>query len=489
MTRFYRRAGDKGFEWGGVYQEGDPSSNPLNQPRDLENAVFGGGTIQPRPGQAKLFAGALSGTLCNGIFDSGSLTGEGVDPAPPTSSGGPALICGVSVAGAGGVGGGTGPIIYWTNGEITNGTGALFYDDEKPPLEGGVEQIFRLPPWVGTLAGGNPKTQGVRQALPAYYNGKIHVGAYQALTASEPTFFHIFTATPPRGDIRYPLERTIVVPVGGTISAASRWGEVRSMAVWRGYLYVSTGVRNTSGFDDLTLWKWNGLAMTQVETQQIATGAIDQRGYMIYPFRDAMIMARNHSAGTQDGDNIIRRVPVSGASADLGMPAAGFAAAFVQPMAEYKGTLYILGHDFSAPNNRVVIYSYTSGASVSLARALDANVAGTASTAGNLGCLFVFNNYLYYTWRNTAGTYYLGRYDGTTFDDTHKALALDAPWTIVASPHSMHEYKGDLVLGLTAAGFLRSNGTTTTTLTHIGDTLSAGGAGTACDETYHAIVV
>lgn len=395
-------------------------------------------------------------------------------------------LCGISSAGAGGAGGGTGPVIYWTRSQFNEGLGtaALFYDDEKPPKEGGVEQIFRLPPSSTTTTA---LTNQTRQPLPVVFDGKIHVGAYQALSATEPAYLAIFNAIAPRGDIRYPLERSIVIPVSGGTSAASRYTEIRGMANWRSRLYFSSTTYADTNTETVVLWSWDGVAATIVESETFGTNVF--RGYSIWPYKDAMIEAQ--SVGTGANPNTIRRVTVAGVGSNLTLPATLFSPAPIQPMAEYKGRLYILGGDFTGGNFRVVLYEYISGTSATLLRAIDTSVSGTHSTTSALGGLFVFNGFLYYTWYNGTN-YFLGRWDGTTFSDSHATLTADAPWTLTNTPNAMVNYKNSLCLLLTQVpGFLRSNGTTTTSFTHIGKTLDPGGAfgGTACTNSAHGLVV
>ena len=69
--RFEFKAGREGFAWRGMRQEGDPSSNPNNQPRMIVNARPNGGGFRERPGFTPFNTSALhSASACiKSMFD------------------------------------------------------------------------------------------------------------------------------------------------------------------------------------------------------------------------------------------------------------------------------------------------------------------------------------------------------------------------------------------------------------------------------------
>lgn len=441
MPKIVRRAGIDGVnEFRGMNREKDPASISADQFYTLQNARWKGGAIVERGGQSTLLGSALSPALVTGIYDS-SIGGSLVGGTSGGGGGGGPIGTGGGGGGGGTPGTGDGPKVYWNFGGV--GTSyVLFHDDEK---SGGTysNNVFEIDTSIAQATDGGGACIAATQWIGRLWWLTVSTANDRwALYYQNPVYGTNFTQ---------PIRVTPLISPGVDMVASLAY-----MTSWRGKLYFTLTM--TAGSDNPITYEFDGTTLKQFDNSGFTAAATGQPiGY-----NDKLFVV--HSTA----NNVIRYISIAGTGANATMPGAAFSTVGgFDSAVEYKGTLYVGGVQTGSTS---IILSTTT-TTFAAARDLQATVSATSAPR-----LFVFNGYLYYLW-STAGPvrYRLGRFDGTTWTDTHKDFGAG----VTDCPNGrFFTHKGNLCMLSNSGGAVtpawKSAGTDTTTWTAMQSSSAAG---------------
>ena len=368
MGKFTHRVGGEDIpRFGGVRQECDPGAIPPNMFRNAVNVRYKGGRLVSRGGQSKFNASALSGRV-QGIFSSEFefSTNVPVGGCPDI-----------------GVGGGTeiGSQKLYLLGGDSKYIGYYYFSEDQYPL------LRRQPYDI---------TRKVDTALASFGDGVMWVGGFD----ENLNYLQRFA----RGGA--PTTMATVARVAGTATFCD-------IERYQGVIYFSVG---SNTYSDCRVYRYAGGVIVEDDSP---FAAVSERGTPHLRALGAdlyMIRGGKFTATTTK----IRRKS-AGVWATLTPSIANFTC-FGQP-AVYGDALYAFGEEGEAGAATALKIV---GATVTTARAL-------ANPSDTFRLPTVFNGYLYYLYEDwnpgtlTLDGLYVGRFDGTTWDDTHKNLFAQFP--------------------------------------------------------------
>lgn len=226
---------------------------------------------------------------------------------------------------------------------------------------------------------------------------------------------------------------------------ASTRNLISMLQSYEGDLYI--GITPAAG--NATIWKYDGVSMVS----DLSVADIPKASCL---WREYMVVGQNAAA------NRIRYRNSSGTWTTVA-PGAGTVQVYPggNAMVSYKDVVYMAEGPEGAGTARIWSYDGTT-----------LQVARTPAGATFLPVLAVMNDYLYYGYI-TAGNVYIGRFDGTTWSDTHKDLR--AQFSNARYILGLAEFRGQLYAGLntntvvaspgfdTSGTWIGSNPTDTTT--------------------------
>lgn len=184
-------------------------------------------------------------------------------------------------------------------------------------------------------------------------------------------------------------------------------------------LFISLDDGTTGGAADNRLAAYDGLSMFDgsVTTMPADLSGLDYPITTMCRTRDFLV------AGFASGFNriMVRKVGAVPGTWNTVIPAAGTIQA--RRMVEYKNQLYVVPGGTGA--NATNIWAWNDTEPPSYAGATLTTVRTIANS--EITACAVFNGYLYYGWRATGNSHVMiGRYDGTTWTDSHKDLTAQA---------------------------------------------------------------
>ena len=392
----------------GISRRGDPASIGDAYLWECENAVIDGGIVKSRGGQSKYTTdGSALGGPVDGIFDP-SLFKTQANPGN-----------------AGGVGTGT---------KIYQGNFGSYYDNERTPAAG--SQVFSIDDAaviIGSRVGG-----GV-------FRDKFYVvfSAGQVPSAE----LHIWEMAPINGVTSSQRKVLTFASPDASLLYLSK-----DAVEWRNKLYFSLYPDYPAATPaTYYLYSWDGGAtMTQVMSLALD---YDNGGFgaAIAPYGANLLLA--FGWGSSSTEQRFRLVDPSGTVTVLTMPLTLPDFFCVREargsIVNYKGEAYVFGQKRVGATTSGAIYK-VSGTTVT---EVQAGAAGSVFLRG-----IVFDGYIYYIYR-TATDIYVGRTDGSTYNNTYTLLLAGGS----ASRPGMFEYKGSLYFGV--SGWRKSNGTDVSTIT------------------------
>ena len=372
MGKFIHRVGGAEIpRFGGVRRECDPGAIPPNMFRNAVNVRYQGGRLVSRGGQSKFNTGALSGRV-QGIFSSEFEFSTGA-PADGTCS-------------EVGVGGGTdigSEKLYLVGGD-TKYIGLYYFGEDQTPLLR--RQVYDPARIADT-------------EMASFGDGRIWVGGYDAANV----YLRVFS--------RSGLP-TVVASVAQILNT-SMFGSIES---YEASLYFSVAALADA---NTRVYRYTGSAIVQD----------DAPGWSHRPYLRALPPDLYAIRGgfVSGGLAKIRRKS-AGVWADLASSLANFAANG-QPVI-YNGALWALGKNGVSPSfSGPAAIKIVVGGTVTTER----DLASSAARNHYYALPAVFNGYLYYLYQqndpSTAApvSLHLGRFDGTTWSDTHKDLGTQFP--------------------------------------------------------------
>lgn len=375
MGKFVHRVGGSEIpRFGGMRKECDPGALPPEMFREAINVRYKGkgGPMLSRPGQAKLNGIPLTGGIM-GIFSGEyQLGGEQVDLDPN-------YHCADSEIGLGGLADITKPSLYIVGGN-SDVPGLHYFNELQFPLvrHQAYDPAAAYDSVMAAFGDGTLWTCGI-------IGGTVHL------------------KTSVRGSL--PTVMALIPLIGSNVFG--------SIEKHEGLIYFSVGAPSVDGDTRVYQIPFTGGPVVVDDTpgrkgvpflKSMGTG---QGLYSIHGAYDVFIGA---------GGGKIRRKATSGSGwVELVMSLSTFQC--VGPPAVYKNALWTLGFKNVAGSQRTAVVLKIQGTTVTTARDI----------GGADGSFYmfptVFNNYLYYLY-HPAGTsnFFVGRFDGTTWDDTHKDL-------------------------------------------------------------------
>lgn len=227
------------------------------------------------------------------------------------------------------------------------------------------------------------------------------------LYAHDGTYMHRCTAAARSG-----------VVSGATFPVFATGMVVNSSVEYQGYLYMG-------GLSSADVTRWNGSVLETDEASVVTAPTI------MAVFRETLLAFGTHSCKKRNLD---------GSWSSVSMPG-GVTSFKPRAAVTYKDRLYIGGYD-DATDNTGVILTYD-GTSLTVARTLT-----VSASSGDVGCvdLAVTFGYLYYAYNALdMSVAKIGRYDGTTWTDSHKDMnAVVSGCTI----GRIYPFRGSLLVGL-----------------------------------------
>lgn len=370
MGKFIHRVGGQDIpRFGGVRQECDPGAIPPNMFRNAVNVRYQGGRLVSRGGQSKFNTGALSGRV-QGIFSSEFEFSTDVPVGAWCSD--------IGVGGATEIGS---EKLYLLGGDSKYIGFYYFSEDQQPVLRRQPYDIIR--------------TADV--ALASFGDGFMWIGGFDETK----NYLKSFS----RGGAPTTLASVDRVSGTATFCDIERLG---------GTIFFSVG---SGTYSACRVYRYSGGAIVEDDTpfalnSERGTPHLRALGSELY-------MVRGGKA-TATTTKIRRRY--AGAWSTLTPSIANFTS-LGQPVV-YEDAIYAFGQEGETGSPAVIKIV---GTTVTTVHTLPA---GTS----DLFCLpTVFNGYLYYLYEDwnpgtlTLDGLYVGRFDGTTWDDTHKNLFAQFP--------------------------------------------------------------
>jgi hypothetical protein len=182
---------------------------------------------------------------------------------------------------------------------------------------------------------------------------------------------------------------------------------------------VATHINSATVFEDEmwlassagTLWRWDGQASDATEdVSSLGATSGNTHGAFVISYANDIYFAST---------DLLRR-RAGGEWFSIPLPLTLF-----QPydLVVYHNKLYLLGIDESGGGNRDPVILVYDGESVTVARSLPNAGTGSLGAVEGARAGVSFNGYLYYAWVDPSfggGKLFIGRYNGTVWDDTHK---------------------------------------------------------------------
>lgn len=441
-TPFSLRAGIDVPRFGGINKQRDPGAIGDEEFQELINVDWKETKLVNRAGLTKLHSTALDGEV-RGLFDptlAGAFGGDsdlqevaGVSDCSPTT--------GYGTAGA---------RLFWLGTDSCTSDPALFYyaPDQSP-----VVQKSMIPSAV-SLANG---IHGDGEVL------WVHTSANSAGTATPQRYLKHFT---PRAFGSTPYD---VLAFSHTLAtgAASPFGQA-GMARFLRDLYIGSSVAPNSIADAvLNAWRWDGRTLTLEDTVTLSAGS--WTGNFLFSvglcqFREELIEAICATTGNVDVSedtttfsDKIRKRSTAGSWSNISLPGtvSHFSSATNNPVV-YKDKCYIFGLGIMpgvhATNSGGIVLSYD-GSSLSVAQNVISGVVGAGTYT--LRSPVVFDGYLYYLYTpgTSTTTVNIGRFDGSSWNNTYKVISSQFAVAAAATDyHWLIAYQGKLYAGVNSAG-------------------------------------
>jgi hypothetical protein len=190
---------------------------------------------------------------------------------------------------------------------------------------------------------------------------------------------------------------------------------------------------NTDLLSGVTYVGGNGIVLSWDGTTVLAdSGSVFGGGVpRIIPFREDIYGAATHIFRKRSG----------GTWSSISMPV-GITSFVPNDWAVYKDVLYLVGYDHVGGNNNVSKIISFDGTTLTDVRTPEA--AGFDSD-GVMSCAVAFG-YLYFVCEFDGVGAVLGRYDGTTWTDSHKNMSAAGVGSAVSKAYDMLPYRGDLAM-------------------------------------------
>lgn len=412
------RGGADVSAWAGIDKQNDPGAIPDNSFQVLINIRNRGAKLVDRPGLTKIHTTALEGVV-RGIFDPILHGASGGDPE--LQNVGPIESC-VQTTGYGS----SGSKLYWLGISACYGPVLYSYASDQSPL------IQWMP-------------------LPLYQDG-VNSGAYVRAIMSDgdrlwcSTGFsdnstavssHFLQFLPPRNLGAPPS--TLVGFFGsdnGTPSTSSPKSAQSGQAEFNQKHFWSSAALDVALGSDINVWSWDGLTNTLEDTIVVSdTGGqffpgLPPLGVTIGVLHEELVLSvcspdpQGSSAGSK-----FRKRTLAGAWSTLSLPAGvtSFVGSNYDP-AVLGGKIYFFGNAIVTaedPANPVATVLSYDGTGLALAHNQAMYTGGSPFSLYGLRSPVTFGGAIYYinspVSNPTKG--YIGRFDGSTWNDTFKDLA------------------------------------------------------------------
>jgi hypothetical protein len=442
--RFSARAGIDLPRWRGKNKQDDPGGIGDDEFQELINIRHKGTKLVNRPGLTRIHTTVLDGEV-KGVFDPILFGGGGGDPELQE-------VAGVSDCSPVTGYGTSGARLYVLGRDTCSPNDYILYHfakDQSPKL-----QKLHLDPHDGDnhiTHNGGYSIHNDGDSLCVMVGG--NTDNVSSMTMRRLSARHF--GTPPVPVVNVTVARDLGDDTLDLLSGASD-----SVAfLGKRYFGDSTewGAATTTLI--LNVWSFDGRNIVLEDTYTATpshTNPPGAYGTALGQYREelltAVAMERSVGAVSEYPDRIRKRT-AGGTWSSLSLPAGvdDFAASFSR-MAVYQDKLYILGHGVMpaahATNIGGIVLSWDGSA---LAVAQNTISASSDGSSQALRCPVVFNGYLYYL-HSPAGantTVYVGRFDGSSWTNTHKQLSTQFAVAAHSNVTSLDVYQGNLVATVT----------------------------------------
>lgn len=440
--RFSIRGGVDVPAFGGINKQEDPGAIADNQFQELINVSWKGTKFIDRPGLTKINSSAVDGEI-GGLFDPTLSGGVGGDPELKETLGPGSPSSCTAVTGYGT----SNTRLYLVGSNACGSDPYVLYHfaaDQSPTLQQihfdpGHNSNNDLSP-IGLSSDG--ETLWMTTGL---FDDSANTMTYEIRVLAS----RHFNTRP-------------VTLVSKTVSMVNvspqAFPGLAGHAVFQGDRYFGTSATSNAANDTfIKVFRWDGQTLTEEDSVTIPSAATLAFGYSCAPttFQEQLIVPicyiRPYSSSgfAPEYPDVIRKRTSAGVWSTLSLPASvtNFGAHFGR-CAVYKGVLYIFGFgnktDVHATNEGGIVLSYD-GSSLSVAQTTI--IAGSEGFQEAFRYPVVFDGYLYYlhTPSGQGTNVYVGRYDGSSWNNTYKNLS-EFPVSDPDHVTSMDVYQGKLVV-------------------------------------------